>query len=664
MSIKGKKTAAEWSKVFTSKEFEREYSYLKNDLGYTYEKEKTTFNVWAPTATQVLLHLYTKGSQIEEDSKKIGTYELQEGERGVWSVSIKDDLKNLYYTYVIHVNGKTYETNDIYAKASGINGERSMIIDLNETNPIGWEMDKRPNIPVEERVIYELHIKDFSYDENSGIDEKYRGKYLAFTQKGTTLKGDSTFQTGIEYIKSLGVTYVHLLPFYDFGSVDERDDVDAFNWGYDPVNYNVPDGSYSTNAYDGRVRIKEVKEMVQAFHNEGIGVIMDVVYNHTFHTDSNLNRTVPYYYYRINQKGEYSDGSGCGNETASDRVMYRKYMIDSILHWAREYHLDGFRFDLMGVHDTETMNEIRKALDDEFGKNTILLYGEPWCGGATSMPVGSIPSVKEHLNQLDTGISAFCDVIRDFIKGSVMVEEEAGFINGNKKAGKKLKESLDCVWNGKIIEEFTGKVPRQFINYVSAHDNLTFWDKLIITNKKEPNFHSSYKSLIAQNKLGAGIVFTTCGIPFFQAGEEFGRTKEGIDNSYKSPASVNALDWKRAKQFKELVEFYKQFIQLRKMFPIFCNPDGTYTSGVNVEEKQGMIQVELIPSDEYKKKYANKPNSNYEKIVVFYNSNNFYKECQLEDKKWEAILLQEASILSNNKIKIQANGIGIIGFSS
>ncbi|MDE6181718.1 MAG: type I pullulanase, partial [Eubacteriales bacterium] len=409
----------EWRKIFISKEFEEKYQYLKNDLGNTYNKEKTIFKIWAPTAEKITLNLYATGSDNEENAKNIGSYSMTEGDRGVWGTTINGDLKNLYYTYTITANGETHETNDINAKACGVNGIRSMIIDLKETNPKDWEQDKSPNIPIEERIIYELHIKDFSYNKNSGIDKKYRGKYLAFTQKGTNLYGDENYPTGIDYLKSLGITYVHLLPFYDFASIDESSEKDDFNWGYDPINYNVPEGSYSTNAYDGRVRIKETKEMIKALHSAGICVIMDVVYNHTYSIESNFNKTVPYYYYRIKDNGEYSNGSDCGNETASENIMYRKYIIDSILYWVREYHIDGFRFDLMGIHDTETMNEIRKALDNEFGKGKILIYGEPWSSSSVALKDGSMPANKENIKLLDENISAFCDVIRDLVKGDV-----------------------------------------------------------------------------------------------------------------------------------------------------------------------------------------------------------------------------------------------------
>lgn len=653
MDIKGFKTHLEWKKIFISKEFEEEYTYLHNDLGNTYSKEKTIFKVWAPTAESVILNLYTTGSDNEENAKNINNYIMTEEAKGVWVITINEDLKNLYYTYTITANGKTQETNDINAKACGVNGIRSMIIDLEETNPEDWENDKSPNIPLEERIIYELHIKDFSYNENSGIDEKYRGKYLAFTQKGTSLYGDSNYPTGIDYLKSLGITYVHLLPFYDFGSIDEEKNcLEDFNWGYDPVNYNVPEGSYATDAFDGKTRIKETKEMIKALHNEGIGVIMDVVYNHTYSIESNFNKTVPYYYYRINENGEYCNGSACGNETASDNIMYRQYMINSILYWAKEYHIDGFRFDLMGIHDTETMNEIRKALDKEFGKGKILIYGEPWYSNPVLLKDGNVPAIKENIKFLDENISAFCDVIRDLIKGNVFNEKNCGYVNSNGKNKANLKQYLMKIWKNEMLEDFTGKFAKQFINYVSAHDNLTLWDKLIITNNKEPNFKSYDKDLIKQNKLAVGIIFTTCGIPFFQAGEEFARTKEGDENSYNSSPNINALDWQRTKEFKELVEYYKALINIRKGLPILTNGTNEYISDVHIEQIENMITIHLIKTDLCKQPYN--------EIFLVYNPNNEEKTINLKNTDWKILFDEKKCDIFENNLTIKNQEICVL----
>ena len=650
MDIKGRKSPLEWKKIFTSNEFEEKYKYLENDLGCNYSKDKTIFKIWAPTAESVVLNLYTKGSNDEKNNKKINSYSMLQEERGVWSICIEKDLKDLYYTYTIVANGEENETNDINAKASGVNGIRSMIVDLKETNPKGWENDKRPDIPIEQRIIYELHIKDFSYNKNSGIKEKYRGKYHAFTQKGTTFEGDKNYPTGIDYIKNLGITYVHLLPFYDFGSIDEAKKKDDFNWGYDPVNYNVPEGSYSTNAYDGKVRIKEVKEMIKALHSEGIGVIMDVVYNHTFNTNSNFNKTVPYYYYRIDKDGNFSNGSACGNETASDNIMYRKYMIDSVLYWTKEYHIDGFRFDLMGLHDIETMNKIREALDKEFGKGKILIYGEPWCAGETAMKDNSISTTKENLYLLDENISAFCDVIRDLIKGDVFIEKSCGYVNGNISSD--LSKYLNKVWNNEKIQNFSAKFPKQFINYVSAHDNLTLWDKLVITNNKEPNFSIYDDELVNQNMLASGIVFTTCGIPFFQAGEEFARTKQGDENSYKSSPSINALDWERTKEFKNLVNYYKELIKIRKKLPILCNQDNTYVDKAKIIEENGAIIIYLDKSEICKQ--------DYDKICLVYNPKDCENKITLSSENWKLLFNNNICTIVENNLFIKNKNMYIL----
>ena len=652
MNIKGFKNSLEWKKIFNSNEFQEKYTYLGNDLGNSYSKNETVFKIWAPTADKVCLNLYTE-EKYNENSKKINTFNMKEIENGVWFLAIKKDLKNLYYTYTITANGKINETNDINAKACGINGQKSMIIDLKETNPKNWEKDTCIEIEKKDTIIYELHIKDFSYHENSGIDENFKGKYLAFTQKGTHLPDDENFPTGIDYLKSLGITYVHLLPFYDFGSIDEASGKDDFNWGYDPINYNVPEGSYSTNAYDGKIRIKEAKQMIQALHNVGIGVIMDVVFNHTYSLNSNFNKTVPYYYYRIDENGEYSNGTACGNETASENIMYRKYMIDSILYWAEEYHLDGFRFDLMGIHDTETMNEIRKALDLKFGKGKILIYGEPWTASKTAIKEGYFQSDKNNLNLLDENIGAFCDIIRDLIKGDVFIEKNSGYVNGNNEFYLKLKNYLYNLFNNKNIENFNVKYNKQFINYISAHDNLTLWDKLVITNNKEPNFENFDRELIEQNKLAIGIIFTICGNVFFQAGEEFGRTKLGDENSYKSSAKLNAIDWNRTKEFNELVKFYKRLIKIRKELPILYNGENNYIKSIEfLENNENLISFILTKNGNCIQKY--------EKIMVIYNPNENTEKIKLYNKDWH-IILGENCFFKEEKFIISKKSICILG---
>lgn len=431
-------TAREWKQMFESREFEEKYTYAGNDLGAVYEKEKTTFKVWAPTAEKVMLHLYTAGSTGEAGEKELLQVEMKKREQGIYEKQVKGDLHGVYYTFSVTVDGETRETGDIYAKAAGVNGKRSMVVDLEKTNPKGWEEDTHVFHPLGKTWVWEVHIGDFSNDPASGVREEYRGKYLAFTEN-TTLNQDGVHPTCVNYLKELGITHVHLLPSFDYGSVDESK-CDTFNWGYDPVNYNVPEGSYATDAFHGEVRIREFKEMVAALHKAGISVVMDVVYNHTHSLDSFFNATVPYYYYRTWEDGTYSDGSACGNDTASDRAMFRKYMMDSVLHWVQEYHVDGFRFDLMGLHDTQTMNEIRKALNELEDGEQIFLYGEPWSAGPSALKESESFATKEAMKKLAEGIAVFNDDTRDAVKGPYDKLEVPGFVNGKKDWKKKSNE--------------------------------------------------------------------------------------------------------------------------------------------------------------------------------------------------------------------------------
>ena len=442
---------------------------------------------------------------------------------------------------------------------------------------LGWEQDERPEIRPEDRCVYELHVKDFSSDPHSGISDKHRGKFLAFTEEGTTLNGDGIHATGFDYLKSLGISHVHLLPVFDFGSVPE-DDAEAFNWGYDPVQYNVPEGSYATDPFHGEVRIREMKEMVQALHKAGIGVIMDVVYNHTYNLDSPFQKTVPYYYYREWEDGTISNGSDCGNETASEREMFRRFMVHSVCYWAKEYHIDGFRFDLMALHDTETMNAIRTALNRMPRGEEILVYGEPWKAAASAMQEGYFPSDKQNIGRLMDGISMFCDDTRDSIKGSVFIAAEGGYVNGKERLSAGILSATDGWMDGKGAYE-----PRnasQLIPYVSAHDNYTLWDKLKLSDPKrkedaEPDFGKMDERTLSMNRLAAGIVMTCKGMPFFQAGEEFARTKHGEGNSFKSSWQLNKIDWTRALEQEELVDYYRGLLALRRKFQAYgtCEPD-------------------------------------------------------------------------------------------
>lgn len=570
MDATGKRTALEWKALFESEEFREAFFYEGTDLGAAYSTERTVFKVWAPTAERVEVKLYRTGSDQERGSASLRQLPMERGEKGTWQVSVKGDLAGIYYTWMVTANGETKECADIYGKAAGVNGLRSMVVDLEETNPEGWETEHEalqkeadPKAP----VIYEVHVKDFSNDADSGVPSALRGKFKAFTCAETGLKGDPEKPTCVSYLKKLGVTHVHLLPMYDYGSVDEAGDTAQFNWGYDPVNYNVPEGSYSTDPFHGEVRIRECKEMIQALHRAGIRVVMDVVYNHTYSVDSWFQRTVPYYYYRLEEDGSFSNGSVCSNDTASERPMYRKFMIDSVCYWAKEYHLDGFRFDLMGLHDVETMNEIRKALDRLPYGEQILMYGEPWAGGPTAMEEGFVQAVKANASLLDGRIAFFNDDTRDAIKGSVFFAEKPGFVNGKKKMEAKIRSSVLAWCDGK--GGYLPHGPLQVLSYVSAHDNYTLWDKLLFTRYEEPDFLKKDEDILKQNRLAAGIYLTCLGIPFFQAGEEGARTKLGIGDSYSSPAALNQLDWKRIYEYNDLVEYYAGLIALRQHFSAY-----------------------------------------------------------------------------------------------
>ena len=565
--------------------FEENYTYLKDDLGANYSKEKTVFRVWAPTASGVEVCLYQSGEQKD----KIASIPMIKGEAGTWYLDCDGDYDGVYYTYAITVDQQTREAVDIYAKAVGVNGKRGMVIDLNRTNPKGFCNEPRPRAKqATDAVIYELHIRDFS----SQGPFAYRGKYLAFTEQGLT--DEHGLPIGIDYLKELGITHVHLLPTFDYGSVDEAKDLkEQYNWGYDPVNYNVPEGSYSTNPYDGAVRIYEFKQMIQALHESGIQVIMDVVYNHTYETlDSNFQKTVPDYYYRKN--GEvFSNASACGNEIASERSMVRKFIIDSLVYWVKEYHIDGFRFDLMGVHDIVTMKEIRRRMDEI--DPAILLYGEGWTGDTSVLPIQE-RAMKANISQV-SGVGAFCDDIRDALKGSVFIEGERGFATGADDLTESVKFGIVAATKHPQIDygrvnysnEPWASQPDQCINYVSAHDNLTLWDKIQTTNAEESN-----EEKIARNLFIASIILTSQGIPFFMAGEEMLRTKPNLskpgtfdENSYRSPDLTNQIRWDQRSKVLTVTNYYKGLIALRKAHPAFC-----LTTTKQIQDKLTFLNTE------------------------------------------------------------------------
>ena len=548
--------------IFDSEFFAQTYHYDGDDLGAVVNGENTTFKVWAPTASQVVLNLFTAGNGV--DAYK--TVQMVKGEKGVWSHT-EPCGHGTYYTYTVTTSVGTQEAVDPYAKAAGVNGKRGMVVDLPRTDPEGWDGAVLAD-PIEkysDAIIWEVHVRDFS---NKISSSQYKGKYLAFTERG--LVNEHGQAVGVDYLVNLGVTHVHLLPVYDYASVDETHPDDQFNWGYDPENYNVPEGSYSTDPYNGEVRIREYKQMVMALHEAGIGVVMDMVYNHTYDANSSLNKIVPYYYYRYTSSGANSSASGCGNDTASERYMFGKFMVDSTSYWVEEYKLDGLRFDLMGLHDLQTMQEVESAVHS-VNPNAIL-YGEGWTMGATID--GSDQANQSNIGRITpTGdaigaIAVFNDAMRDGLKGSVFDAKAKGYISGSAKANQ--NKVLFGIQGG-AASGTTWRVENSMvINYMSAHDNNTLWDKLLRSNPENTDDERN-----AMNRLGAAILLVSKGTPFWQAGEEMLRTKGGDENSYKSSDAVNNIDWsvlKEGSRAYSTMLYYKGLIEMRKAFAIFSDP--------------------------------------------------------------------------------------------
>ncbi len=543
--------------IFDSTYFLENFIYSGNDLGATISGSKTTFKVWAPTASQVKLNLFTKGN----GGSAYECLNMTKGAKGVWSLTVSCG-HGTYYTYSVTTSVGTQEAVDPYAKAAGLNGNRGMVVDLSKTDPSGWSQDKVVELnQYTEATIWEVHVRDFS---NKISTSKYQGKYLAFTEHG--LKNSSGISVGVDYLKELGVSHIHLLPVYDYATVDEANPDSQFNWGYDPKNYNVPEGSYSTDPYNGEVRIKEFKQMVQSLHKDGFGVIMDVVYNHTYDANSSFNKIVPYYYYRYTATGTNVAYSGCGNDTASERAMFRKFMIDSVSYWATEYNLDGFRFDLMGLHDLETMKQIEAAVHNI--NPDAIIYGEGWS-------MGSAYDISQRANQTNISkigitnkaagsVAVFNDAIRDGLKGSTFDLKSKGYINGNTAEYAKVQFGI----RGGTGSGASWSVNNAaIINYMSAHDNNTLWDKLEIANGS-----NSVSDRLAMNRLGAAIIMISKGTPFWQAGEEMLRTKDGDENSYKSSDAINNIDWEVLKpnsnEYK-MMQYYAGLIEMRETYDIF-----------------------------------------------------------------------------------------------
>lgn len=516
----------------------------------TYTKRSTTFALVAQKAQSVSLNIYAEGT----GGKPVKTVAMRKGEKGVWKAVVKGDLKGRFYTFNVKQDGKMLgETPGLFAKAVGVNGKRGAIIDMAATNPEGWESDRALGYAPTDFIVYESHNRDFSVSRK---EARYPGKFMALTEPWA-----------IEHLKSLGVTAIHLLPSFDYASVDEEHlDRPQFNWGYDPLNYNVPEGSYSTNPFKPEVRVKEFKQMVKALHDAGIAVILDVVYNHTMDIqNSNFQRTNPDVFYRKNDKGEYSDGSGCGNETASENPLMRQYMIESFKYWADEYHLDGFRVDLMGVHDIATMNLIREALP----KN-VLIYGEGWSAGSCAYPVEKL-AMKANIYQMP-GIAAFSDEMRDAIRGPFSDDHQSAFLAAKPGHQESIKAGIvGCIEHPQVdyskvnySKKPWAAEPTQMMAYVSCHDDLCLVDRL---KASIPGIGTD--ELIRLDLLAQTAVFTSQGVPFMLSGEEMLRDKKGVHNSFKSPDSINQLPWDNMQKYPQVFAYYQGLIALRKAHPAF-----------------------------------------------------------------------------------------------
>ena len=620
-----------------------------------YTPVETKFALWSPMADEVKVLLYNSG---HEGSAYL-TLPMSKGKDGTWTTSIQEDLNGKFYTFNVKMKGQWLgDTPGIMAKAVGVNGKRAAILNLDSTDPEGWENDVRPELKnFADIVIYEMHHRDFSIDALSGINNK--GKFVAMAEEGTqSAEGE---KTGIDHLKELGINHVHILPSYDYASVDEsRLNEPQYNWGYDPVNYNVPDGSYSTDPYNPSVRIKEFKQMVQALHKAGIRVVLDVVYNHTFDiSNSNFEKTVPGYFYRFNAEGNYADASGCGNETASDRAMMRKYMIESVLHWVNEYHIDGFRFDLMGIHDIATMNEIRAELNKI--DPSIFIYGEGWAAGAPQMPQEEL-AMKANAYKMP-GIAVFSDEMRDGLRGPFNDDHDGAFLIGEPGHEMSIMYGLvGCIEHPQIINDsvnysqkpWAGQ-PTQMISYVSCHDDMCLADRIKATT---PDATESER--IALHKLAETFVFTSQGVPFIFAGDEVMRDKKGVHNSYNSPDSVNTIEWKNKAVYKDVFNYIQQLIALRKAHPAFRMGDADMVrKHMEFLPVEGSNLIAFILKD-----HAN--NDEWKNIVVAFNSRKEAAELNVPQGTYTIVCkdgkinLAGMGTMNGNKVTIPAQSAFIM----
>lgn len=614
--------------------------YEGNDLGAVYTPKMTRFKVWAPEAEAVKLNLYKEG----EGDNLIERCTMKKSRNGIFTFERQGDCSGIYYTYTVVNHGDEQEAVDPYTKAAGVNGRRGMVINLEKTNPQGFELDEYRNPEhITDAIIYEGSVRDFTMDESSGVF--HNGKFLGLTEANTTNHfGEAT---ALDYISDLGITHVQILPAFDFETVDEKNQKAQYNWGYDPDNYNVPEGSYAVNPYDGAVRVQEMKQMVLALHSRGIGVIMDVVFNHTYRRDdSNLQKIVPGYYYRSDETG-YTNGSGCGNEVASDRPMVQKLIVDSLIYWAKEYHIDGFRFDLMGVLDIDTMNVIAERLKEI--RPDIYLYGEGWNGGPSSLAEEK-RAFKASAKKMP-GIGMFNDDIRDTIKGSVFYDDHLGFVNGGTHLENALRYGITgAVAHPQVDYDAYGskpwaKEPGQSINYVSCHDNYTLWDKLSVSCPE-----ASEEKKKAMNRLCAAIVFTSQGVPFIQAGEEFLRSKplpekKGFaENSYNMPDAVNSIKWDNIHEYPDMIAYYKGLMALRKAHPVFHMQS-------EAEMTQNLCFLSDTPENVVAYLLKGKgADDTPENILVIFNGNDEEILYNLPEGKWKILVDDKTAGADGKKI--------------
>lgn len=614
--------------------------YEGNDLGAVYTPKMTRFKVWAPEAEAVKLNLYKEG----EGDNLIERCAMKKSRNGIFTFERQGDCNGIYYTYTVVNHGDEQEAVDPYTKAAGVNGRRGMVINLEKTNPQGFELDEYRNPEhITDAIIYEGSVRDFTMDESSGVF--HNGKFLGLTEANTTNHfGEAT---ALDYISDLGITHVQILPAFDFETVDEKNQKAQYNWGYDPDNYNVPEGSYAVNPYDGAVRIQEMKQMVLALHSRGIGVIMDVVFNHTYRRDdSNLQKIVPGYYYRSDETG-YTNGSGCGNEVASDRPMVQKLIVDSLIYWAKEYHIDGFRFDLMGVLDIDTMNVIAERLKEI--RPDIYLYGEGWNGGPSSLAEEK-RAFKASAKKMP-GIGMFNDDIRDTIKGSVFYDDHLGFVNGGTHLENALRYGITgAVAHPQVDYDAYGSKPwakelGQSINYVSCHDNYTLWDKLSVSCPE-----ASEEKKKAMNRLCAAIVFTSQGVPFIQAGEEFLRSKplpekKGFaENSYNMPDAVNSIKWDNIHEYPDMIAYYKGLMALRKAHPVFRMQS-------EAEMTQNLCFLSDTPENVVAYLLKGKgADDTPENILVIFNGNDEEILYNLPEGKWKILVDDKTAGADGKKI--------------